>query len=68
MAKKSDLQGLVAAVETMRATLYPEVDPGFIAEVVSIEARHADSEDRALNKLRKLVDDQVAATSMGEDD
>ena len=57
---KSELKELVAAVETMRASLYDDLSPEFVRQVVEIEAKYSEDPSKALEKIRKLVDQEVA--------
>jgi hypothetical protein len=54
--KTSDLDALLAVVETARAELHPDLSADFLREVVLIEQRSTDDEAAALSALRKLVE------------
>ena len=63
---KSELKALVAAVETMRASLYDDLSPQFVRQVVEIEAKYSQDPTKALEKIRKLVREEVARRNPDE--
>ena len=50
------LDQLRDTVEALRATDYPELDAGLVAEILSIEADHLDLRAGVLLKLEQAID------------
>ena len=58
--KRNDLQELQGAVAAVRAKRKPDLSAEFLRQVVLIEERNPESEERALKELRALVEKVVS--------
>ena len=60
---KIELTELHNVVEGMRRAMHPEISDGFITEVLRIEDKYFEDEKAAIEAVRKLAADQVAAAT-----
>jgi hypothetical protein len=60
---KSELTELHDVVESMRRAMHPSISESFIKEVLRLEDKYFEDEKAALEALRKLAAEEIAASS-----
>ena len=66
MTTTDELQDLLAAVEAVRAELFPTLDAGFCRQVVLIEHENADDEAAAEEAIRRAAGRIALTATAGE--